>query len=113
MSPLFHRSPDVMIIEHAKSIQNLTIRLKVVQSIAIAQETLEGRTRRNLFPSPDKRLGTSNQIHKHALCGHGGLVQIHLPIHKAARVKEVFNTVDSTLLNDELILMNVKHEQNP
>src|SRR5690606_30073059 len=47
-----------------------------------------------------------------ALGGHGGLVQIDLPVHQPSGVEEVFNTVNAFLFHYQLVFVHGEHQDN-
>ena len=56
-----------------------------------------------------KILGTAQQADKRLLVGNCCLVQIHLPIHQAARSEVVLNRIDAFLFNHQSVVDDVEH----
>ena len=54
-------------------------------------------------------LGTVEDQHEHVLGAQDGAVQVHLPVHQAARHNELLDGVDRLLFNAELAVHDVQH----
>ena len=113
-APHLERGPDVVVVQADEVLQAGRVVVEARAVYVVVEEEVQGGRGEEVFALGSQLLGTEqggdeHRGDEHPLVGHGGLVQIYLPIHQAAGHEEVLDGVDAFLLDDEVVVLHVEH----
>ena len=88
-SPLFHRAPDVAVVEALIHLKAFGMRIEPCSIDIVVQKVSQCRRSEQLMPVAAQLLGSQQSVYEHLLIGNRGFVKIDLPVHQPPRSEVV------------------------
>ena len=107
--PDLEGGPDIVVVQLDEVFQGLGAGVECCSVDVVVEEESQGGGGEELRAASGEFLGAEQGADEHPFVGHGGLVEVDLPIHEPAGGEEVFDGVDAFGFDHEVVVFHVEH----